>query len=275
MANSTYTINDLLYVMARLRDPETGCPWDLQQNAVSLAPFTLEEAYEVVDAIERQDQEHLPEELGDLLFQVIFHSQLGVEENVFSFADVVDKLVAKLVSRHPHVFPAGTMESVRDSDVAVSTREINANWEQKKQLERTSKGRQGHLADIPVALPALTRAQKVQKRAAKVGFDWDNIGGVIDKVREEIAELENELPDNDPGRVADELGDLFFSLVNLARHLHVDAETSLRNATCKFERRFGVLEGLALSSGESLSELSQVELDQYWNRAKALLNNQQ
>lgn len=274
MASTTYTLNDLLYVMARLRHPETGCPWDIQQSYSSLAPFTLEEAYEVVDAIERQDWVHLPEELGDLLFQVIFHSQIGAEESAFNFSDVVGKLVAKLVSRHPHVFPLGTMDSVRDIGLPVSTREVNTNWELKKQLERTSKGQQGHLADIPVALPALTRAQKVQKRVAKVGFDWPDVEGVIDKVREEIVELENELPDSDPEKLADELGDLFFSVVNLARHLNVDAETSLRNATSKFEGRYSLMESLISSHGKSMALLSQAELDEYWGQAKALFSNQ-
>lgn len=264
-----YAMEDLLYLMSRLRDRETGCPWDCQQDAVSLASFTLEEAYEVVDAIERHDTEHLPEELGDLLFQVIFHAQLGSESGDFDFADIVDVLTRKLVSRHPHVFPDGTLHSGRDPDQQLENTEIHAVWEQKKHQERTRKGRRGLLADIPSALPALMRAQKVQKRAARVGFDWRDVDGVLGKVREELEELSAEVLAGDLRGCEDELGDVLFTVVNLARHLNCDAETALRKATGKFERRFAAMESSAENAGLVLEDLSDTQLDALWRQVKS------
>ncbi len=183
-----YSVDDLLYLMARLRDPESGCPWDIKQDYASIAPSTLEEAYEVVDAIEKQDFVHLKEELGDLLFQVIFYSQLGKEDERFEFASVVSDLVAKLIRRHPHVFPDGTLQSRIDNRNTLQA-DVKARWEAIKQQEREAKGAQGLLADVPLNLPALSRAAKLQKRAASVGFDWDNVYGPIAKVRVEWVSL--------------------------------------------------------------------------------------
>ena len=268
MSGNHYTIDDLLHVMIRLRNPESGCPWDVQQDHVSLAPFTLEEAYEVVDAIERNDVDHLPEELGDLLFQVIFHAQVGSENGTFDFSDVVHVLVAKLIARHPHVFPSGSIDSARALDSEISHQEISANWEKSKQYERNAKGRHGLLDDIPAALPALTRAQKVQKRVSKVGFDWESLDGVLEKLREEIGELEDELASGSKAFAAEELGDLFFTLVNLARHMSLDAESVLRNATAKFERRFNLVEQYAAEENHLIPEMDQASMDRLWLRAK-------
>ena len=268
MNSTIYTIEDLIYLMSRLRNPETGCPWDLEQDAVSLVPYLLEEAYEVADTIERGDLNHLSEELGDLLFQVVFHARMAEEEDRFTFNDVVATLVAKLVSRHPHVFPDGTLQSHRERDQVISNREIGDVWERKKRAERNRKGHRSLLADVPRGFPALTRAQKIQKRAARAGFDWSNIEGVLEKVREEITELENELDDDNRERLEDEMGDLFFSLVNLARHLGLDSESALRKATGKFEERFNVMEEIVDREEAQMDELSVEELDRLWNRAK-------
>lgn len=272
MKKQQYSIEDLLLLMSRLRDPQTGCPWDLQQDYRSLAPYMLEEAYEVVDTIERWDMEHFPEELGDLLFQVVFHAQVATEEGRFDFNDVVNTITAKLVDRHPHVFPRGTLDSKRESSAEIKHADINRVWEQKKQLEREKKGHRASLADIPVAFPALTRAQKVQKRAAKLGFDWSEVSQVFEKVREEFSEMEAEFDSGDSDRLDDELGDIFFSLVNLSRHLHVDAESCLRRATTKFEHRFCQMEKLLEKSGRSIDEVSEEEFDEYWIKAKTLVD---
>ena len=266
-----YSLDDLLYLMERLRDPDTGCPWDCKQTLQSLAPFALEEAFEVADAIERGDFSHLPEELGDLLFQVIFQAQLGKEKGGFEFADIVHAITSKLVSRHPHVFPDGTLNSRRPPGEIPDDTDINRVWEHKKQQERARKGAGELLADIPVVLPALSRAQKVQKRVSRVGFDWPDRNAVVAKIREEISELEAELPDADKMAMEDELGDVLFSVVNLSRHLGLDAETALRRATLKFERRFAQMEATARKQGVALDEMSERELDSLWERAKANL----
>jgi len=185
-----YQLEDLLYLMKRLRTPETGCPWDLEQNYLSITPSTIEEAYEVVDAIERQDFEHLKEELGDLLFQVVFYGQLASEDGYFQFDDVVHELSDKLIRRHPHVFPDGTLQSVKGMPSISGASEVKEVWEQIKAEERDKKGNTGILDDVPVALPALQRSQKLQKRVAKAGMDFRNLSGVLAKLREEIAELE-------------------------------------------------------------------------------------
>ena len=264
MKNNQYTLDDLLYLMARLRDPLTGCPWDIKQDYASIAPSTLEEAYEVVDAIEKQDFVHLKEELGDLLFQVIFYSQLGKEENRFDFGSVASDLVDKLVRRHPHVFPDGTLASKIDNRHTLPV-DVKARWEAIKQQERDAKGVQGLLADIPVNLPALSRAAKLQKRAASVGFDWDNVHGPIAKVREELIEVEQALSANDVAAVAEELGDLFFSVVNISRYLHIDPEQVLRQANLKFEQRFRYIETHVATP---LAEASIETMNRLWDEAK-------
>lgn len=264
MTEETYTIDDLLYLMARLRDPHTGCPWDIKQTYASIAPSTIEEAYEVVDAIEKQDFAHLKEELGDLLFQVIFYSQLGREEQRFEFTDVVSALVAKLIRRHPHVFPDGSLHSrVEHRDLLPG--DVKQRWEAIKQQEREQKGRYGVLDDVPVNLPALTRATKLQKRAAGVGFDWDNVQGPIAKVREELVEVEAALAAQDEAAIAEELGDLLFAVVNITRYLKLDAETVLRAANSKFERRFQYMEA---HSPTPVAEASMAVLNSLWDAAK-------
>lgn len=260
-----YTIEDLLYLMARLRDPESGCPWDLTQDYVSIAPSTLEEAYEVVDAIEKQDFVHLKEELGDLLFQVIFYSQLGKEEDRFEFAGVVSDLVAKLIRRHPHVFPEGTLHSRVENRQTLPT-DVKARWEAIKQQERLEKGANGILADVPVNLPSLSRAAKLQKRAASVGFDWDDVYGPIAKVREELMEVEAELDSGDMAALEEELGDLLFAVVNIARYQKIDPEQALRRANQKFEQRFHFIE---THSSTPLTETSIDEMNRLWDQAKA------
>ena len=260
-----YTIDDLLYLMARLRDPESGCPWDLTQDYVSIAPSTLEEAYEVVDAIEKQDFVHLKEELGDLLFQVIFYSQLGKEEDRFEFAGVVSDLVAKLIRRHPHVFPDGTLHS-RVENRHTLPPDVKARWEAIKQQERLEKGANGILADVPLNLPSLSRAAKLQKRAASVGFDWDDVYGPIAKVREELMEVEAELDSGDMAALEEELGDLLFAVVNIARYQKIDPEQALRRANQKFEQRFHFIE---THSATPLTETSIDEMNRLWDQAKA------
>lgn len=264
MTEPNYTIDDLLYLMARLRDPETGCPWDIKQDYASIAPSTIEEAYEVVEAIEKADFVHLKEELGDLLFQVIFYSQLGKEENRFEFAGVVSDLVAKLVRRHPHVFPDGTLLS-RIENRELLPMDVKARWEVIKKEERAQQGKAGILDDVPLNLPALTRATKLQKRAASVGFDWDDVQGPIAKVREELAEVEEALAEKDIAAVTEELGDLLFAVVNVSRYLKLDAEAALRAANQKFEQRFHFMEQ---HSNTPLAETPMSVLNQLWDTAK-------
>ncbi|WP_045860493.1 nucleoside triphosphate pyrophosphohydrolase [Teredinibacter purpureus] len=264
-----FSMEDLLYLMERLRDPETGCPWDIKQNYRSITPSTIEEAYEVVDAIEQNDLDHLKEELGDLLFQVVFYGQLAQEESRWSFNDVVHTLTAKLIRRHPHVFPEGTLESQRAASETVSEASIKASWEAIKQRERSVKGKQKALDDVPRALPALKRAEKLQKRAAKVGFDWSNIAGVFEKLQEEVAELHVAIQDESAVHIAEELGDLLFSCVNLARHNKLDAEQLVRQANQKFERRFNFIEAALEQAGSSLEEASVEQMDLFWDQSKA------
>jgi ATP diphosphatase len=261
-----YGIEDLRYLMRRLRDPKSGCPWDLKQNFQSLTSHTIEEAYEVVDAIEQDDMSHLSEELGDLLFQIIFYSQLAEEQSQFSFDDIISTITQKLIRRHPHVFPEGTIESSRVSLADAEIVEIKRVWEEIKRLERTDKGAGKTLDDIPLALPALNRALKLQKRAANVGFDWSDIKPVIEKINEEVIELEVEIKRGDKVRMADELGDLLFSCVNLARHLKLDPETSLRGANQKFKRRF---ESMELLAGKTkIEDHSADQLELLWGKVK-------
>lgn len=266
-SKAPFGVDDLLHLMRRLRDPETGCPWDLKQSYRSIAPSTLEEAYEVVDAIEREDYPHLKEELGDLLFQTIFYSQLAAEENRFDFAGVVDTLVVKLIRRHPHVFPDGTLYGQTDAQ-PLSENTVKHNWEAVKQQERKQKGADGILADVPVALPAITRAVKLQKRAARIGFDWPDVKGVMMKLLEEIRELDDALGGADQNAIAGEVGDLLFTCVNLARHLKVDPESALRTSNNKFVARFQHMERAAAVEGNVLSLLPQDVLEHLWQQAK-------
>ena len=263
-----HSLEDLLTLMARLREPGTGCPWDIQQDYRSITPSTIEEAYEVVDAIEKADFHHLKEELGDLLFQVIFYSQLGSEDGHFSFTEIVSDLVSKLVRRHPHVFPDGTLNSRIDPEQERDENTIKANWEQVKKTERAEKGKSGVLDDVPLVLPALSRAAKLQKRAAGVGFDWPSLVGVLDKVEEEIDELKEAIELGDKDAITSELGDVFFGLVNVSRHLKLDPETVLRGGNTKFERRFQFIETQLRESELNFEDVSLEELDQYWDRAK-------
>lgn len=268
-ARSEFTIDDLLYLMQRLRDPDSGCPWDIKQSYQSITSSTIEEAYEVVDAIEREDFGHLKEELGDLLFQVIFYSQLGQEDGHFNFSDIVDALTEKLIRRHPHVFPDGTLLSRADGEAALANdEEIKHRWEDLKAQERQQKGSSGVLDDVPQALPALSRAAKLQKRAANVGFDWSGVAPVIDKVKEEVGELEQALAEANDESIGEELGDMLFSVVNLVRHLKRDPEHLLRQANAKFTQRFRFIEKSLAQEGMSLEQADRELLETLWNKAK-------
>ena len=262
-------INELLKIMTMLRDPEHGCPWDIKQTFQTIAPHTLEEVYEVIDTIEREDYEHLANELGDLLFQVVFYAQLGQEQGHFDFNDVVSEISNKLLQRHPHVFPAASTESF-GAQSTIAPDQVEANWEAIKQSERQQKASEdiSVLDDIPKNFPALTRATKIQKRAAHAGFDWPDHKGVLDKIREEIQELEEALEEQSDVHIEEELGDLMFTLVNLSRHLKIDSETSLRKANEKFETRFRALEKKVAGNGDSLQSLTRDELEECWQEVK-------
>lgn len=266
----TYTLEDLLHLMARLRDPRYGCPWDLQQNYASIVPHTIEEAYEVADTIERGDFEHLQGELGDLLFQVVYYSQLAREEGRFEFDGVVDSITRKLIRRHPHVFPTGELYAPVDTP-SLSEAQVKSRWEEIKAEERAEKSTPEQLSlldDVPTALPALSRAAKLQKRAATVGFDWPAALPVLDKVREELDEVLQAMADDDADALEDELGDLLFATVNLARHLKHDPENALRRANRKFERRFRFIEQALRDSGRPIEDCNLDELDALWGEAK-------
>ena len=264
---TAYSMNDLLRIMQRLRDPDGGCPWDLEQDFQSILPSTLEECYELADAIEQGDFDQMEDELGDVLFQVVFHAQMASEQQLFDFQGVINRLAQKLIRRHPHVFADGEIEG--RVTAASTVEDVKVSWESIKQSERNSKQRDGVLADIPVALPALPRAQKLQKRAANAGLDWPGPDPVVDKVREELVELMQAMQASDQAAVKDEMGDLLFSCVNLARHLGIDAEESLRHASAKFERRVTGVEAMAAEAGQgALQSLSAEQLDVLWRRAK-------
>ncbi|MFN3994617.1 MAG: nucleoside triphosphate pyrophosphohydrolase [Tabrizicola flagellatus] len=251
-------IDRLLAIMARLRDPATGCPWDIEQTFATIAPYTLEEAHEVADAIERQAWDELRGELGDLLFQVVYHAQMAAEAGHFTFADVVAAISDKMIARHPHVF--GT-ES-RDKTAEQQTRD----WEAQKARER---GQARTLDGIAAALPALTRALKLQNRAARVGFDWPSTAEVLDKLVEEAREVVEARDTLSHDALTEEIGDLLFVMANLARHLKVDPEAALRAANSKFTRRFARIEDWLAETGRSPSDSDLAEMDALWNRAKA------
>jgi len=266
----TYTLEDLLHLMARLRDPQYGCPWDLKQDYASIVPHTIEEAYEVADTIERGDFEHLQGELGDLLFQVVYYSQLAREEGRFEFDGVVDSITRKLIRRHPHVFPTGELYAPVDMP-SLSETQVKSRWEEIKAEERAEKSEPEQLSlldDVPTALPALSRAAKLQKRAATVGFDWPDALPVLDKVREELDEVLQAMADGDADALEDEVGDLLFATVNLARHLKQDPEHALRRANRKFERRFRFIEQALRDSGRPIEDCNLDELDALWGEAK-------
>ncbi len=258
-------IDTLLQVMARLRDPEDGCPWDREQTLESIVPHTLEEAYEVADAIARNDMGELRDELGDLLFQVVFYARICEEQGDFGFDDVVQAICDKLIRRHPHVFA----REGADADIADAEAQTAA-WEEHKARERRDKHGGGTLAGVAHALPALSRAAKLTKRAARVGFDWPDLPPVFDKMQEELAELRHEVAQGtiDADRVEDEMGDVLFVASNLARKAGVDPETALRRANAKFERRFAAMEALAAAEGVSLDDLDLERCEALWVRVK-------
>lgn len=248
----------LLEIMRRLRDPETGCPWDIEQDFATIAPYTIEEAYEVADAIEREAWDELKGELGDLLFQSVFHAQMASEKGLFTFDEVADTMSDKMVARHPHVFG----DENRDKSAEQQTRD----WEQIKAAERAAKARHGVLDDVAIGLPALMRAVKLQKRAARVGFDWPETDQVIDKIVEEADELRAA---TDPDHQFEEFGDLLFVMANLARHLKIDPEEALRAANAKFTRRFASIEADLKARGKTPEQSDLAEMDALWDAAKA------
>ena len=254
-------IQSLLDIMRRLRDPDSGCPWDLKQNFHTIVPFTIEETYELADAIAAEDYAQIRDELGDVLFQVVFYAQIASEQALFTFEDVVDGTAEKLRRRHPHVFAATGGQSV-------SAGEVKERWEQIKGEERQQKNQKGTLDDIPKALPALSRSQKLQKRAARVGFDWSELDAVRGKVDEELGELAEAISEGESAAIESEVGDIFLAMVNLARHLGVDAEAALRHANRRFEKRFRLMETAADRDGSQLSEESLERLEERWQAAK-------
>jgi MazG family protein len=255
-------MSQLLDIMARLRDPKTGCTWDVEQDFKSVAPYTIEEAYEVADAIERNNYDDLKDELGDLLLQVVFHSRMAEEEGLFDFSDVAAAINDKMIRRHPHVFGDAVQR-----DRAAQTIE----WEQQKARERmTSEKGNSILDDIPLAFPALKRAQKLQKRAASVGFDWPNAERVLDKVHEEIAEVMDAASRNHQDHIAEEIGDLMFVCTNLGRKLNVDVEAATRSANAKFESRYRYIETTLEASGRSAETTSLEDMEALWLEAKIL-----
>ncbi|MBV1832791.1 nucleoside triphosphate pyrophosphohydrolase [Novacetimonas pomaceti] len=247
-------ISRLLDIMARLRDPRTGCPWDREQDFATIAPYAIEEAYEVADTIARQDWDGLPDELGDLLLQVVYHAQMGAEAGMFDFATIASMIGDKMVRRHPHVFGDATL--------------TEGQWEEGKARERLARDRAGTLDDVPVGLPALLRARKLSGRAARVGFDWTHAADVMGKVDEEIAELKAELDSGDRARMRDELGDVLFTLATLARKLDLDPEDCLRHANAKFTRRFTEMEQDLARRGLTLRDVDVSVMEEGWQAVK-------
>jgi nucleoside triphosphate diphosphatase len=271
MADATgdkrYALSDLLAVMARLRDKDTGCPWDVEQTFSTIAPYTIEEAYEVAEAIEHDDLDALKDELGDLLLQVVYHAQMAWEEQRFGFADVVDAITRKMLRRHPHVFGSARRDEFLSGDM----------WRRIKDEEKAERGAPApfsRLDDVPLALPALTRAVKLQERAADVGFDWPSLGPVLAKAEEEIAELKAAIAESEGEksrmqRVVEEFGDLLFVMANIARHLGVDPEAALRGANTRFARRFRSIEAALAKDGRKPEDATLEEMDALWDEAKA------
>ena len=256
------SLERLLNIMQTLRDPQHGCPWDREQTFATIAPYTLEETYEVLDAIQREDFDDLRGELGDLLFQVVFYAQMASEQDRFNFDDICNAISDKLERRHPHIF--GEVK-------AESSREVLHNWEQIKRAERADKAQHSALDDIPKALPALMRAHKIQKRCSHVGFDWTTLGPVVEKVHEEIDEVMFEAQQAviDPAKLEEEIGDLLFATVNLSRHLGSKAETALQKANDKFERRFRQVEAIIAAQGLEMSQATLEQMEAAWQQVKA------
>jgi MazG family protein len=267
-----HTLDDLIAVMARLRDPDSGCPWDLKQNFSTISPYTIEEAYEVADAIARDDLDALKDELGDLLLQVVYHAQVASEQSRFDFSDVADAITRKIIRRHPYVFADA---SLRDEFLTANLWERIKSEEKAERGESASSASSSHLDDVPLALPALTRAVKLQKRAAEVGFDWPSVAPVLAKAEEEIGELKEAIgaQDDAPGetrstKVREEFGDFLFVMANLARHLKVDPEAALREANAKFVRRFKSIEQALAKDGRACEDATLEEMDALWDEAK-------
>ena len=261
-------ISRLLEIMAALRTPVTGCPWDLEQNFATIVPYTIEEAYEVADAITRGDFDDLREELGDLLLQVVYHARMAEEQNAFAFGDVVEAITRKMIRRHPHVFA--------DKDGNIAPAGVKSAWERIKAEEKVERAARrpleetarSLLSDVKAGQPALTRAMELQRKASTVGFDWNDPRAVLAKIREEADEIEAALDGGNPEELADETGDLLFALVNLARHVGADPESALRGTNAKFERRFAYIERALAAKGRSLEEATLIEMDALWNEAK-------
>ncbi|WP_147124633.1 nucleoside triphosphate pyrophosphohydrolase [Shimia ponticola] len=251
----------LLEIMRRLRDPETGCPWDIEQTFQTIAPYTIEEAYEVADAIEREAWDELEGELGDLLLQTVYHAAIGEERDLFTFASIADKISDKMVARHPHVFGNESRDKTAEQQVA--------DWETIKAAERAGQAQKGTLDGVALGLPALLRALKLQKRAARVGFDWTDPEDVLDKLTEETRELIAARETTDADAIQDEFGDLLFVMVNISRHLGVDPEAALRGTNAKFTRRFEYIEAALAKRGSSPEDASLEDMDALWNEAKA------
>lgn len=267
----------LIEIMAALRTPVTGCPWDLEQSFETIKPYTIEEAYEVADAIERKDHGDLCEELGDLLLQVVFHARMAEEAGLFSFGDVVEAITTKMIRRHPHVFAvsdAQTPDAVKSQWSDIKAQEKRERAERRAKAGITEDFRVGLLGDVHRAQPALSEALKLQERAAKVGFDWSSPEPILDKIEEEIGELREALAAGKPQRIADELGDLIFALVNIGRNVKADPENSLRGTNTKFRRRFSYIEQKVIADNKSLEETDLDRMEEYWQEAKRFENSE-
>ncbi len=269
---SSKEISKLVEIMAALRTPQTGCPWDLEQDFASIAPYTIEEAYEVADTIERQDWEDLCDELGDLLLQPIYHARMAEEAGLFDFEDVIEGITAKMIRRHPHVF--GTKEQraqgmTKGAWERIKTKEKDEKAARRKSAGSTTQKPKGYLDDVPTTLPALQSAVKLQKQAARVGFDWDETAPVMGKVREELDEVSQAMESEDKQNIENEIGDLLFSITNLARHLDIEPDNALRKSNLKFKRRFAYIEQALAKSGSTLKQATLGEMDTLWNEAKA------
>lgn len=270
-SSECYSLDDALYLMARLRDPKDGCPWDLKQSYNDIVPHTLEECYELADAIRQGDMSHTEEELGDVLFQVIFYAQLGKEDQHFDFDSIVHGLVDKLVRRHPHVFPNGDLQQ-RFGAQTKATKDIKATWEALKSEERSAKQQGGILDDVPLALPALVRAQKLQKRLASQGLDWRSLEPVFESLESELQELKDAISTGNPEHIADEAGDVLFSMVNVIRHLKLNAEATLRQSNEKFSNRIKAMEADCEKNNKRFSDLSDAQFEALWQQVKRQLH---